>query len=81
MFGRHVILRPIVPGDLQVPLFPTSAFLLLGDRVTLVDMGFRGSGVRLLHAVQAAGRRADEIERVIITHYHPDHLGGLAELQ
>jgi glyoxylase-like metal-dependent hydrolase (beta-lactamase superfamily II) len=81
MFGRHVILRPIVPGVLQVPLFGTSAFLLLGDRVTLVDTGFRGSGVRLLRAVQAAGRRADEIERVIITHYHPDHLGGLAELQ
>lgn len=81
MLGCGAALRPILPGVVQVPLRGTSAFLLLDRRITLIDTGFRGSGARLLRSVRAAGRSPDEIERIIITHYHPDHLGGLAELQ
>ncbi len=81
MLGRDAALRPILPGVVQVPLTGSSAFLLLDQRITLIDTGLRGSAKRLLRAVRLAGRSADEIERIIITHYHPDHLGGLAELQ
>lgn len=81
MLGRGARVRSILPGVVQVPLRGTSAFLLLDRRVTLVDTGFRGSAARLLGALRLAGRRADEIERVLITHYHPDHIGGLPELQ
>ncbi|MHB8577147.1 MAG: MBL fold metallo-hydrolase, partial [Dehalococcoidia bacterium] len=80
MLGSGAPLRSILPGVVQVPLRGTSAFLLLDRRVTLVDTGLSGSGTRLLAALRLARRSADEVERVIITHYHPDHIGGLAEL-
>jgi glyoxylase-like metal-dependent hydrolase (beta-lactamase superfamily II) len=34
----------------------------------------------VLAALRRAGRSADDVEHILITHYHPDHLGGLAEL-
>jgi glyoxylase-like metal-dependent hydrolase (beta-lactamase superfamily II) len=81
MLGRGAAVRPILPGVVQVPLTGSSVFLLLDRRITLIDAGVRGSTSRLLNALRLAGRSAEEIERIIITHYHPDHLGGLAALQ
>jgi len=70
----------ITPRIVQVPLPGSSVFLLLDERVTLIDAGFPGSARRILTALRAAGRSADEVEQILITHYHPDHLGGLAGL-
>lgn len=81
MLGAGAPLRSILPGVVQVPLRGTSAFLLLDRKITLIDTGLPYSGARLLEAVRLAKRSADEIEQIIITHYHPDHIGGLAELQ
>ena len=79
--SKRALLRSILPGVVQVPLLRTSAFLLLDHRITLIDTGLRGSTARLLAAVRLAGRSPEQIERIVITHCHPDHLGGLAELQ
>jgi glyoxylase-like metal-dependent hydrolase (beta-lactamase superfamily II) len=65
---------------LQVPVVASSVFLLLGERVTVVDSGVPGSAGRVLGALRQVGRSADEVEHILITHYHPDHLGGLAGL-
>src|SRR5712692_6155612 len=81
MLGTGAALRSILPGVVQVPLRGTSAFLLLDRKITLIDTGLPFSGARLLEAVRMARRSADEIEQIVITHYHPDHIGGLAELQ
>lgn len=58
----------------------SSVFLLLDRRVTIVDAGLPGSTSRILQALRAAGRDPDDVEQILITHYHPDHLGGLAGL-
>ena len=70
----------VVPGVRQVHVPGSSVFLLLGERVTIVDSGPPGSAARVLAALRRAGRTADEVEHILITHYHPDHLGGLAGL-
>ncbi|MGE0543353.1 MAG: MBL fold metallo-hydrolase [Dehalococcoidia bacterium] len=64
----------------QVPVVGSSVFLLLGERVTIVDSGPPGSARRILRALQRAGRSPDHVEQIIVTHYHPDHIGGLAGL-
>ena len=50
------------------------------DRVTLIDTGLRGSTEKVVRAVEAAGRKAQDVRQVVITHHHQDHTGSLAEL-
>jgi glyoxylase-like metal-dependent hydrolase (beta-lactamase superfamily II) len=70
----------ITPEILQVPVTGSSVFLLLGNRVTIIDSGPPGSAARILGALRRTGRSAGDVEHILITHYHPDHLGGLAGL-
>lgn len=70
----------ITPEIVQVPVVGSSVFLLLDERVTIVDSGPPGSARRILGALRRVGRSPDHVEQIIITHYHPDHVGGLAGL-
>lgn len=54
-----------------------------GSELVLFDTG-NGAASRpargnLLTALQAAGYSADQIDIVVVTHMHPDHIGGLME--
>src|SRR5215203_4542655 len=75
-----VRLRRITAEVMQVSLLGSSSFLLLDQRVTIIDTGLPGSATRILRALARAGRAPSEVEHILITHYHPDHLGGLAGL-
>lgn len=56
------------------------AFLLEEDRLTLIDAGMVGSRLLLERYLRRIGRRLDELDRIICTHGHPDHIGGISEL-
>jgi glyoxylase-like metal-dependent hydrolase (beta-lactamase superfamily II) len=59
-----------------------NAFLVDGDDgFTLVDVGWAKAPGVLLDAVAALGRKPSDIRRVVITHAHPDHVQGAAELR
>lgn len=62
---------------------PVNAYLLLGSEPTLVDAGpATPEGVEtLLAGLAAAGMEPGDVRRVVVTHAHPDHYGGLALLQ
>lgn len=51
------------------------------EALFLVDTGFRGHGRTVLRAIRALGRDPQELRLVIVTHGHPDHVGGLARIQ
>jgi glyoxylase-like metal-dependent hydrolase (beta-lactamase superfamily II) len=58
-----------------------AAFLLCdGPRAAFVETNTTHAVPRLLEALEAAGRRADDVELVIITHAHLDHAGGASAL-
>ncbi len=51
------------------------------DGVTLVDTGLGFAADRVLSQLQAAGRAPTDVKRILITHAHMDHLGGLPKLK
>ena len=42
---------------------------------------FRGRWLLSTEALQALGRRPEDIHDVLLTHSHPDHAAGLAEIE
>ncbi|MGH2402176.1 MAG: MBL fold metallo-hydrolase, partial [Candidatus Limnocylindria bacterium] len=70
----------IAPGVHQVRMLGADAFLIAEERLTLIDAGMVGSALMLQRYLRRIGRRIDELERIICTHGHPDHIGGVSEL-
>ena len=54
--------------------------LVEGDRVALVDAGYPGQLADVERSVRKVGRRPEEIEAVLVTHGHVDHIGTVPEL-
>jgi glyoxylase-like metal-dependent hydrolase (beta-lactamase superfamily II) len=70
----------IAPDVHQVRLLGADTFVLVEDRLTLIDAGMVGARGPIERYVRRIGRSLDEVERIICTHGHPDHIGGLHEL-
>jgi glyoxylase-like metal-dependent hydrolase (beta-lactamase superfamily II) len=70
----------VAPNIHAVRVIGANAFLITENELTLVDAGHRGS-IRLLRAYLARiGRDMREITRIVCTHGHPDHIGGVHEI-
>jgi glyoxylase-like metal-dependent hydrolase (beta-lactamase superfamily II) len=70
----------ISPAVHQVRMLGADAFLLVEDRLTLIDAGMVGSRITLERYLRRIGRSLEELDRIICTHGHPDHIGGIREL-
>jgi hydroxyacylglutathione hydrolase len=51
------------------------AFLILGKRICLVDSGVASAETVIFEAIEKAGRKPEEIDLLVLTHSHPDHIG------
>jgi glyoxylase-like metal-dependent hydrolase (beta-lactamase superfamily II) len=70
----------IAPGVHAIRLLSVYAFLIDEPQLTLIDAGLIGSGGRVRRYLQRMGRSLDDLARIICTHAHPDHIGGVREL-
>ena len=58
------------------------SFLLeTNGELTLVDTLFEDDGAAVLAAIRAIGRSPSDLKRIVLTHAHRSHLGGLAALK
>ena len=68
------------PGDIHI-----NCYLIRGrGRIILVDAGTGmpgNSGGQLTESLAVAGVSPDDIDTVLLTHCHPDHIGGLLDTE
>ncbi|OQP06038.1 MBL fold metallo-hydrolase [Geobacillus sp. 46C-IIa] len=67
---RITVPTPFPVGDVHM-------YVIAGDRLTLVDAGVKTEEAwqRLIQGLGRIGYRPEDIEQIVITHHHPDHVG------
>jgi glyoxylase-like metal-dependent hydrolase (beta-lactamase superfamily II) len=70
----------IVPRVHALRVIGAKAHLIVEDEITLIDAGHRGSGRLVMRYLTRIGRTPRDITRIVCTHGHPDHIGGVAEI-
>jgi glyoxylase-like metal-dependent hydrolase (beta-lactamase superfamily II) len=72
----------LLPIEIPWPMEPVNVLLVEDEPLTLVDTGpnFASSLRALNQALAERGRRIEDIERVLLTHQHIDHVGLASEI-
>jgi glyoxylase-like metal-dependent hydrolase (beta-lactamase superfamily II) len=74
----------LAPNVWRLPLLGNfvNGFAFADDdgQVTLVDCGLKRSPNRLSAALQSVGIAHQDVTRILLTHAHSDHAGGVAEM-
>jgi glyoxylase-like metal-dependent hydrolase (beta-lactamase superfamily II) len=75
----------IAPGVFRIPTigsWAVNSFALLDDdgSVTLVDTGVERAPARIVAGLAALGKHPADVQRIVLTHAHPDHAGGAREM-
>src|SRR5919106_543558 len=66
---------------LRVNLGFVNAYVLIrGKEAAVVDTGTPNNASKVTDVVRTAGLRWDAVHHVILTHYHPDHIGSVGEV-
>lgn len=76
----------LAPGVWRIPTAPAdlvSSFAFVDDdgQVTLVDAGTKRAPRRILAGLEYIGVAPSDVTRLLVTHAHPDHVGGLATMR
>ena len=76
----------LAKGIWRIPTAPfdlINSFLLADDdgSLTLVDAGLKRADKKVLAALAGLGRAPQDVQRIVVTHAHQDHAGGLAAVQ
>lgn len=69
-----------ISPDKKIPRF-VNVILILGNRITLIDTGVKGSENIIFDYLEKQGRKIAEIDKIILSHSHPDHIGSAAKIK
>ncbi len=74
--------------DFEIPVSPVqklarfvNVFLIFGKKITLIDTGVHGSKDNIFKYIESQNRKIADIETIILSHSHPDHIGNAAEIK
>lgn len=56
-------------------------YLIIGENCYLIDSGVAGSVKIIEEYMHSIGRKISDIKGIFLTHSHPDHIGGAAEIK
>jgi glyoxylase-like metal-dependent hydrolase (beta-lactamase superfamily II) len=71
----------IVPGVHVIDLGAVQAYLFRErDRLTLIDTGLVDSASKIVEVIEGTGAKVEQLQQVVLTHYHLDHMGSAGEL-
>lgn len=71
----------VLPVPVQMGPMTVMAYVLIGDRVVIVDTGVGGQAGRILARIDEAGRGATDVSGIVLTHGHGDHAGSADALR
>jgi glyoxylase-like metal-dependent hydrolase (beta-lactamase superfamily II) len=75
-------MRQIADGVFEVAIGYVHAHLIVvDDGVVLADTGLPKRSAEIGRALHEMRRRIGDVHIVLLTHHHPDHVGGLGEVQ
>lgn len=78
----HMLTIPFtVPLPAGAVARTVNLFLVIGERITLIDSGVAGAETLIFAYLARLGRRPEEISTLILTHSHPDHIGAAQTLR
>lgn len=60
--------------------FVNAYVLVRGREIAIVDTGLPNNGEKFAEVIKTAGLGWDAVGHVILTHYHPDHIGSMGEV-
>jgi len=67
----HVLQTPLGPEQGQF----VNVYLLSSDHLTVIDTGLSTSSKLIINYIYEIGRNPSEIDMIVLTHRHPDHIG------
>jgi glyoxylase-like metal-dependent hydrolase (beta-lactamase superfamily II) len=75
-------MREVVDGVFEIGLgFVNLHLVVIDDGVVLVDTGLPGRGAAIEKALHEARHAVGDIRHILLTHWHPDHVGNVAGLR
>lgn len=67
-------------SQIQIERFVNSV-IIFGEKILLIDTGTKDSAGTIFNYIKENGRNISDLETVILSHSHPDHIGSAAEIR
>ncbi len=69
-----------VAPDKLLPRF-VNVLIIFGEKITIVDTGVKGSEETIFNYIAQNGRSIKDIDTLLLSHAHPDHIGSAARIK
>ncbi len=71
----------VIEGIHRINDLKENAYLLTNGELILIDSGRPGSAQKILKYMRSIGLEPSDLSKIILTHHHIDHMGGVPELK